>query len=330
MEKLLTVKDLTIEITGDGGRSRVLDRVSFDVRAGEILGIVGESGCGKSVMGLSLMGLLPPGGRVTGGEEIFDGKNLYALSEKELDDVRGRKIAMVFQDAPAGLDPVYTVGAQLLESICAHERMRRADAMARALSLLETVGLPDRTVLKKYPHTLSGGQRQRVMIAMALSCRPGLLIADEPTTALDVTIQAQIMALLRRLQREQGMSMLLVTHDIGLVAQMADRVLVMYAGQTVECAPTTELFSHPTHPYTRALLRAVPQADGVQTQLEGIPGSVPERYGEMTGCRFAGRCPHAVQACAAPQEMQEVSGAGGEHAARCCQIRAGGQAYEPR
>ena len=328
MEKVLSVKNLEIEFTGDGRRMRVLDRVSFDVRQGEILGVVGESGCGKSVMGLSLLGVLPRGGRVIGGEAIYAGMNLYTLREEQLDGVRGKEIAMIFQDAPAGLDPVYTVGAQLLESIQAHERIGRAQAMCRARELLETVGLSDAAVMKKYPHTLSGGQRQRVMIAMALSCQPRLLIADEPTTALDVTIQAQIMELLRRLQRERGMSIILITHDIGLVAQMTDRVLVMYAGQTVECAPTQDLFCHPAHPYTRALLRAVPHADGVNEQLHGIPGSVPEQYGDMIGCRYAGRCPLAGEACRQEQGMLPVSADSPEHTVRCCMRAKGGAAHD--
>ena len=325
MESLLSVNNLVIEITSDAGRSCVLDGVSFDVQPGEILGVVGESGCGKSMMGLSLLGLLPRGGRVTQGSAIYGGKDLYAMDEEQLDEVRGCEIGMVFQDAPAGLDPVYTVGDQLMESILAHEKMSRSQAKVRAAALLETVGLPDATVMKKYPHTLSGGQRQRVMIAMALSCSPKLLVADEPTTALDVTIQAQIMELLRKLQREQGMSILLITHDIGLVAQMTDRVMVMYAGQVVECAPTAELFAHPAHPYTQALLRSVPHADGGNEQLHGIPGSVPERYGEMHGCRFASRCPHAADICAQPQDMQGVD-EHAEHTARCCRLREGGEA----
>ena len=326
MERLLSVNHLVIEFAGDSGRMGVLDRVSFDVHRGEILGIVGESGCGKSVMGLSLLGLLPRGGRVVEGSAIYDGKDLYAMDEGQLDDVRGREIAMVFQDAPAGLDPVYTVGDQLMESIAAHESMSRAQRKARAKELLATVGLPDATIMKKYPHTLSGGQRQRVMIAMALSCRPKLLIADEPTTALDVTIQAQIMALLRKLQKEQGMSILLITHDIGLVAQMTDRVMVMYAGQVVECAPTEQLFAQPAHPYTRALLRSVPHADGENEQLHGIPGSVPAQYGEMTGCRFASRCPYAVDGCAQSQSMQPMDEQTA-HTVRCCRWDVGGEAH---
>ena len=212
-----------------------------------------------------------------------------------------------------------------MESIAAHESMSRAQRRARARELLETVGLPDATMMKKYPHTLSGGQRQRVMIAMALSCRPKLLIADEPTTALDVTIQAQIMTLLRKLQKEQNMSILLITHDIGLVAQMTDRVMVMYAGQVVECASTKQLFAQPAHPYTRALLRSVPHADVENEQLHGIPGSVPEKYGEMIGCRFASRCPYAADVCAQSQSMQPVDESG-THTARCCRWNMGGEA----
>lgn len=317
MKELLSVRDLTVSITGDAGESCVLDRIGFDVRQGEILGIVGESGCGKSMLGLSLLGLLPRGGTVREGQALYRGKDLYRLTEEELDDVRGRQIAMIFQDAPAGLDPVYTVGDQLLESILAHEKLRRADALARARELLVTVGLPDGAVMKKYPHTLSGGQRQRVMIAMALSGHPELLIADEPTTALDVTIQAQIMVLLRQLRQQENMSILLITHDIGLVAQMTDRVVVMYAGQILECAPTAELFAHPAHPYTRALLRAVPHTEGEREELLGIPGSVPERYGEMTGCRFASRCAQACEACKQPQTMKQAAGSP-EHTVRCC------------
>ncbi len=316
MDVLLSVKDLNIDITSDAGTVCVLNGVSFELGAGEILGVVGESGCGKSMMGLSLLGLLPRGGRVTGGSAIFDGKDLYTMDEDALDQVRGRDIAMVFQDAPAGLDPVYTVADQLKESILAHEKLSKTALRARVRELLETVGLPDVAIMKKYPHTLSGGQRQRVMIAMALACRPRILIADEPTTALDVTIQAQIMELLRRLQKEQGMSMILITHDIGLVAQMSDRVLVMYAGQMVESAPTAALFASPAHPYTRALLASVPHADGVDEQLCGIPGTVPERYGEMTGCRFFDRCPHAADACKQPQTMRDVAQS---HTVRCCQ-----------
>ena len=315
MQAILSVKDLNIDIVSDAGTACVLDGVSFELGAGEILGVVGESGCGKSMMGLSLLGLLPRGGRVTGGSAVFDGKDLCSMDEEALDDIRGKEIAMVFQDAPAGLDPVYTVKDQLCESILAHEKLSRPALQTRVRELLETVGLPDTAVMKKYPHTLSGGQRQRVMIAMALACRPRVLIADEPTTALDVTIQAQIMALLRRLQREQGMSMMLITHDIGLVAQMSDRILVMYAGQIVESAPTKVLFSSPAHPYTRALLASVPHADGAEEQLSGISGTVPEQYGSMSGCRFRTRCPYAVDACERKQAMQTVADG---HTVRCC------------
>ena len=318
MSALLEVKGLMTEFENDAGRSCVLDRVSFEVRSGEVLGIVGESGCGKSVMGLSLLGLLGRGGRVSEGEVLFEGRDLATLTERELDGIRGKDITMVFQDALAGLNPVFTVGNQLLECLQTHERLTGKAARARAIELLGRVGLPDpKATMKKYPHTLSGGMRQRVMIAMALACHPKLLIADEPTTALDVTIQAQIMGLLRRLQREEGMSVMLITHDIGLVAQMTDRVLVMYAGQMVEEATTQALFAQPMHPYTRALLASVPRVDGEAEVLQGIPGSVPENYGEMIGCRFAGRCPHATEACKHAQQMREVAPG---HFVRCCHV----------
>ena len=316
MGALLTVRGLVTEFDNDAGRVRVLDRVSLEVKSGEMLGIVGESGCGKSVMGLSLLGLLGRGGRVSEGEVLFDGRNLLTCSESELDAIRGKDITMVFQDALAGLNPVFTVGNQLLECIRTHERMTGRQARARALALLSRVGIPSpQTTMRRYPHTLSGGMRQRVMIAMALACHPRLLIADEPTTALDVTIQAQIMGLLRRLQREEGMSVVLITHDIGLVAQMADRVLVMYAGQLVEEATVRELFANPAHPYTRALLASVPRVDGQAEMLQGLAGSVPENYGDMTGCRFAGRCPYATPACSDAQPMRTVCDG---HRVRCC------------
>jgi len=316
MAHLLEVNNLVTGFTGDRGmrakeNSRVLalDHISFAVNAGEILGIVGESGCGKSVTSLSVMGLLPKNGFVQEGEVLFDGKNLLKMTEKELDVIRGNELTMIFQDALSSLNPLFTVGNQLMESIRTHLALDRADAYARAVEMLAQVGLPEpEAVMKKYPHTLSGGMRQRVMIAMALSCHPRLLIADEPTTALDVTIQAQIMRLLRDLQQKNGMSVMLITHDIALVAQMADRVLVMYAGQIVEEAAVEELFRHPAHPYTRALLAAVPSMlDEPGRRLASIAGSVPENYTTITGCRFAGRCPMECPECARPQSWREIS-----------------------
>ena len=259
MSHLLEVTDLTTVFTGDYGKNISVDHVSFHIDPGEVVCIVGESGCGKSVTSLSIMGLLGKGGAVIDGSVLFDDKNLLAMTEKEFDQIRGNQISMIFQDPLTSLNPVFTVGSQITESIRVHLHLPKDEARKRAVGLLEKVGMPDpQGVMKKYPHTLSGGMRQRAMIAMALCCNPRLLIADEPTTALDVTIQAQIMALLKRLQEETGMSMILITHDIGLVANMADRVLVMYAGQIIEQAKASELFKSPRHPYTRALLETVP------------------------------------------------------------------------
>ncbi|MDY3250575.1 MAG: ABC transporter ATP-binding protein [Candidatus Choladocola sp.] len=304
MAHLLEVKGLTTVFTGDYGRNVSVDHVDFHVDEGEVVCIVGESGCGKSVTSLSIMGLLGRGGAVTDGSVLFDGKELLSMSEKELDQVRGNQMTMIFQDPLTSLNPVFTVGSQMMESIRVHMHLSRADAAKRAESLLARVGMPDpHSVMKKYPHTLSGGMRQRVMIAMALACNPRLLIADEPTTALDVTIQAQIMALLKELQRETGMAMILITHDIGLVANMADRVLVMYAGQIIEQAPAEKLFRHPVHPYTQALLETVPTIrDDDDRLLVSIPGIVPESYDAIPGCRFADRCALACEKCVQPQE----------------------------
>ena len=277
MSHLLEVQGLTTAFTGDYGENISVDHIHFHVDEGEVVCLVGESGCGKSVTSLSIMGLLGRGGAVTDGSVLFDGKNLLSMTEKELDQIRGNQITMIFQDPLTSLNPVFTVGSQIMESIRTHMHLSKEESRKRARKLLERVGLPDAGgIMKKYPHTLSGGMRQRVMIAMALSCNPRLLIADEPTTALDVTIQAQIMELLRDLQKETGMSMILITHDIGLVANMADRVLVMYAGQIIEEAQTQELFEHPKHPYTMALLDTVPTIrDGAERELFAIPGIVP-------------------------------------------------------
>ena len=307
---------MEVAFRNDDTKAVRLSDVSFSVKKGEFLCIVGESGCGKSVTSLALMGLLPANGSVTGGEILFEDQDLLKLPEKELDTLRGNEVAMVFQDALTSLNPVFTIGNQLIESILAHTALGKAEARGRAVSLLGRVGLPQpESVMKKYPFVLSGGMRQRVMIAMALSCNPKLLIADEPTTALDVTIQAQIMQLLRGLQAEFSMSVILITHDIGLVAQMADRVIVMYAGQVVEQAEVRDLFYHPAHPYTKMLLATVPGTkDPAGKVLTSIPGTVPEDYPSITGCRFADRCPYAREGCPEPQPLRTVSET---HAARC-------------
>ncbi|MBQ2022350.1 MAG: ABC transporter ATP-binding protein [Lachnospiraceae bacterium] len=304
MSHLLEVKDLTTAFSADYGETVSVDHISFHVDEGETVCIVGESGCGKSVTSLSIMGLLGRGGAVKDGSALFAGRNLLELGEKELDELRGNRIAMIFQDPLTSLNPVFTIGNQITESIRTHMNVSKDEARERAIQVLAKVGMPDpERVMKKYPHTMSGGMRQRAMIAMALSCDPDLLIADEPTTALDVTIQAQIMSLLKKLREESGMSMILITHDIGLVARMADRVIVMYAGQLIEEAPVKELFADPRHPYTKALLATVPSIyDSKDRVLESIPGIVPENYDKIKGCRFADRCPYRRPECDDPQK----------------------------
>lgn len=316
MPHLLEVQNLTTVFAGDYGATTSVDHISFHVDQGEVICIVGESGCGKSVTSLSIMRLLGRGGAVTDGSVFFDDKNLLAMTEKELDTIRGDELTMIFQDPLTSLNPVFTVGSQITESIRTHMDLSKEEARDRAVKLLAQVGMPEPvSMMKKFPHTLSGGMRQRVMIAMALSCNPRLLIADEPTTALDVTIQAQIMKLLKELCGEKSMAMILITHDIGLVANMADRVLVMYAGQIVEEAPVQELFANPKHPYTRALLDTVPTIrDDEARQLQAIPGMVPESYDDIAGCRFADRCPYRREECSRPQEMFPF---GTGHNARC-------------
>ena len=296
LEPILEVKDL--DIAFDSGRQRVpkTDKVSFSVAPGEIVCLVGESGCGKSITALSILGLLSRQGHVTGGSIRFGGQELLTMTEKQLDRIRGRDAAMIFQDIMYSLNPVFTIGNQLTEGLRRHEQLPKSEARARAVALLERTGIPEaEAVMRKYPHQLSGGMRQRAMIAMALCCRPKLLIADEPTTALDVTIQLQIMQLLQSLRDETGLAILLITHDIGVVAEMADRVVVMYAGQCVEQADTRTLLTAPAHPYTRALMQAVPGIhDDRSRRLYAIPGAVPEDYSGMEGCRFAPRCPYAA------------------------------------
>lgn len=320
-EPLLTVRGLDIAFASGKKLTPRTDGVHFEVRPGEILSLVGESGCGKSITALSLLGLLGRQGRVTGGEVLFKGRDLLKMTEKQLDEIRGREIAMIFQDITYSLNPVFTIGSQLTETLRRHRGMSSADARRRAVELLEKTGIPHpQEVMKKYPHMLSGGMRQRVMIAMALTCDPCLLIADEPTTALDVTIQLQIMQLLKKLRDETGMAILMITHDIGLVTEMADRVVVMYAGQCVEEASTQQLLETPQHPYTQALLRAVPGLhDPRERRLYAIPGTVPEEYQALTGCRFAPRCPYGAQCPGTARETEIAPG----HRVRCCRAEEG-------
>jgi peptide/nickel transport system ATP-binding protein len=320
-EPVLRVHDLkTYFVTDRGsGTARAVDGVSFELAAGETLGIVGESGCGKTVMSLSILRLIPePPGHILPGSFIeFEGRNLLTLPPRELRAVRGNRIAMVFQEPMTSLNPVLPVGAQVAEAALVHQKLSRADARTRTIDLLRLVGIPDpETRVDDYPHQLSGGMRQRVMIAMALICHPQVLIADEPTTALDVTIQAQILDLLGRLRRELNMAVLLITHDLGVVAGSADRVVVMYAGQVVETAATRALFATPRHPYTEGLLASIPRLDQPRERLRSIPGSVPPATAWPAGCRFHPRCPYAWDKCRTEEPPLLETGTAG-HSARC-------------
>lgn len=316
MSHLLTISDLTIAFTGDTGTHEVTDHLSLTLDEGEVVCLVGESGCGKSVTSMSLLGLLGPGGSVTEGSICYEDRDLLTLSEKELDQIRGKEISMIFQDPMSSLNPTFTIGYQIMEGLRIHLGLKKREAWVRAVELLARVGMKEpELVMKSYPHTLSGGMRQRAIIAMALACDPKLLIADEPTTALDVSVQAQIMELLKRLQKEFRMAVLLITHDMGVVSHMADRVLVMYAGQIVEEAQAEELFHHPSHPYTRALLSAIPTTrDSEDRKLSSIPGMVPENYDTISGCRFADRCPYTRQECHQRIGLREISKG---HTVRC-------------
>ena len=299
MTPLLDVRQLTVNFFGDAGTATPVDGVSFQLAKGETLALVGESGCGKSLTALSILQLLPRAATLEPGSAIeLDGEDLVALEEPALRAVRGARIAMIFQDPMTSLNPVYTAGSQITEAVRAHCAVSKRQARERALHLLEEVGIPDPQFrFGQYPHELSGGMRQRVMIAMALSCEPQVLIADEPTTALDVTVQAQILEILDRLRQSHDMAVLMITHDLGIVAGRADRVAVMYAGQIVETAPTDRLFEHPAHPYTRALLASVPRLTGPLQRLSPIQGTVPTPDAWPTGCRFHPRCPYAFDKC---------------------------------
>jgi peptide/nickel transport system ATP-binding protein/oligopeptide transport system ATP-binding protein len=299
MTSLLSIEGLRTVFRTGAGEVAAVDGVSLAVAAGRTLGIVGESGCGKSVLALSVMRLLPRAGRAAGGRVMFDGRDLLGLPMGEMRALRGRRIAMVFQEPMTSLNPVFTVGAQIVEAIRAHDRVSSAAALkARAIAALARVRIPGPAQrFDAYPHQLSGGQRQRVMIAMALACAPALLIADEPTTALDVTVQAQILDLLRDLQAETGMAIILVTHDLGVVAEMADEVAVMYAGRVVERAAAAAIFDDPQHPYTLGLLGSMPRLDETRARLLAVEGAVPVPSALPAGCRFHPRCVFARPAC---------------------------------
>jgi oligopeptide/dipeptide ABC transporter ATP-binding protein len=317
MKKLLEIRDLKTYFTADSGEFRAVDGVSFSLEAGRTLGIVGESGCGKSVTSLSIMGLVPqPPGRIAGGEILFDGVDLLKLSAEEMRELRGNKISMIFQEPMTSLNPVFTIGDQIVEGILRHRPVSRDEAKARALEMLRRVRIPSpEQRFDDYPHRLSGGMRQRAMIAMALACDPRLLIADEPTTALDVTIQAQILDLMRNLRDETGTSIILITHDLGVIAELAHDVVVMYSGRIVERAPVGALFAQPQHPYTIGLLGSIPKLHQEQERLAVIEGQVPNPMAQITGCKFHPRCPFADEQCRRAEPPLNELGHG--HQAAC-------------
>ncbi len=317
MGALLEVRGLKTFFITRHGVVHAVDGISYSVDRGRTIGIVGESGCGKSVSALSIVGLVPtPPGRIVEGAIMFEGRDLTRLSEREMQQVRGREISMIFQDPMTSLNPVLTVRNQLTEGLRFHFGLDSAAADERALELLCDVGIPDpEQRLSEYPHQLSGGMRQRVMIAIALACRPKIVIADEPTTALDVTIQAQILELLGQIQKDSDMALILITHDLGVVAGVTDEVIVMYAGKIVEQAPTRELFKHPRHPYTAALLASVPRLDQTEMEfLESIPGAPPDLVDPGPGCRFRERCRYADEC---PMEEPDLQECGADHLVAC-------------
>ncbi len=316
MPHLLEVKNLQTHFKTRAGIVRAVDGVSFQLDRGELLGLVGESGCGKSVTALSLLRLVAPPGRIVGGELLFEGTDLLQLSEARMREMRGDDITMIFQDPMTSLNPVYTVGEQIAEALRLHRKLSRGQARAAAIEAMREVAIPDPARrADDYPHQLSGGMRQRVMIAMALACDPKLLIADEPTTALDVTIQAQILELLDELRRTRDLAVLLITHDLGVVAEVADRVAVMYTGRIVEASPVAELFARPKHPYTEGLLRSVPKLTLAEVEkverLQTIDGTVPKLTELPPGCHFAPRCPHRMPRCTVGERipLYELEGA---------------------
>lgn len=315
---ILQVKDLQTTFFTDSGEIPAVDHIDFHVKEGEVLGIVGESGCGKSVTSLSIMGLVPsPPGKIVGGKILFEDKNLLEMSEKQMRQVRGNDIAMIFQEPMTSLNPLFTIGNQMMEAILIHEKKwSKKKAAERAVEMLQLVGLPRaEDMMKDYPHQLSGGMRQRVMIAMALVCNPKVLIADEPTTALDVTIQAQILKLMRELNTRLNTAVLLITHDLGVVAETCERVIVMYSGQIIEEAPVKTIFENPQHPYTKGLIQSVPDMRYKKDRLYSIAGNVPRPGTVQQGCRFAARCEFAFDRC--HQESPELYETSDRHQTRC-------------
>lgn len=320
-ERLLEVRELRTEFKREKSWVTAVNDVSFHLDKGEVLGLVGESGCGKSVTSLSIMRLLlDTSGKTTHGEAFFNGKDLLKLSEKEMRDIRGYRVSMIFQNPMSSLNPCMRVERQIMEAILLHNKVSRQEARQRAFNVLKSVGIPDpETTLRSFPHQLSGGMSQRVMIAMAMSCEPEMLIADEPTTALDVTIQAQILELMLQIKEERNTGILLITHDLGVVAEMCSRVIVMYAGRIVEEAPVKDLFENPVHPYTRGLIASVPKLGSNVTSLPSIPGSVPDLSVMPKGCKFAPRCKYAQDICC--EKEPELTYVEGSTVQRCrCHI----------
>ncbi|MEF2966454.1 ABC transporter ATP-binding protein [Paenibacillus sp. M1] len=317
IQPVLQIQNLRTSFFTDRGEVPAVDGVNLTVNPGEVLGVVGESGCGKSVTSLSVLKLIPePPGKIVGGSILFKGEDLVPLKEREMRRIRGNSISMIFQEPMTSLNPLFTVGEQIGEAIRLHRELGRKDARVHTVEMLRKVGIPrPESVLDEYPHQLSGGMRQRVMIAMAISCSPELLIADEPTTALDVTIQAQILDLIRRLNEENGTAVMLITHDLGVVAEMCHRVAVMYAGKVVEEGPVREIFKNPLHPYTQGLIQSVPRMNEQRPRLFSIPGNVPVLHAGMKGCRFADRCPHAMPLCL--EQLPELREYGAAHSCRC-------------
>ena len=314
---LLSIQDLKVYFSGDEMVARALDGISYDVHRGETVCLVGESGCGKTVSALTTLGLIPqPPGKIMGGKVLFNGQNLLDLNEEEMQKIRGNQIAMVFQEPMTSLNPVFTIGDQIQEAIMIHENLTEDEILDRCVQLLQDVGIPSpEERLKDYPHQLSGGQRQRVMIAMALACNPDMVIADEPTTALDVTIQAQILHLFNELQRKRHMSLLYITHDLGVVASIADRIYVMYAGIIAEQGDARDIFHDPRHPYSRGLLASLPSRTKRGSELHSIPGTVPDPAYRPSGCPFHPRCTHAIETCR--REFPEMCDYGKGHLSRC-------------
>ena len=319
-DSLLTVTDLRTSFFTEAGEARAVDGVSFAIAPGSTLGLVGESGCGKSVTALSILRLVDEPGRIVGGEIRYQGENLLLRTKRRMRHIRGSEISMIFQEPMTSLNPVFTVGAQIVEAVRLHQTVTLREAWQRSVDVLDRVGIADpEQRMRDYPHHMSGGMKQRVMIAMALVCRPSLLIADEPTTALDVTIQAQILDLLRALQRDLGMAILLITHDLGIVAEMADRVAVMYAGRIVEYAGVEELFRNPKNPYTQGLFASLPSVGAAKKRLEVIPGNVPDAARFPPGCRFHPRCKHRAPRCA--EEPPPLEERAADHWSACWVLR---------